>query len=122
MSVKVNSTPSEEDQLSVQLIDKKLEDLDQLLNVQNSPTPTSGIEPYTGSWTKKQIVHLLKRTMFGAKKSDVDFFLTKTLVQSVDILITPLTAPPEPPLNNYTAAYGVADPDVPSGQTWVNAN
>jgi hypothetical protein len=28
----------------------------------------SGINPYTGSWTDTEVIHLLKRTMFGSKK------------------------------------------------------
>jgi len=102
--------------------DKKVNELDELLSAQMAPTPTSGIEQYNGPWTRKQVVHLLKRTMFGAKKPDIDFFMTRTLTQAVDILISPLVVQPDPPLNNYTAAYGVTDPDVPSGQIWVNAN
>ena len=43
--------------------------------------------------------------MFGAKKSDVDFFANMTITQAVDILISPLIVQPDPPLNNYTQAY-----------------
>lgn len=103
-------------------MDKKVDELNSLLAEQMAPTPTSGIEQYSGPWSRKQVNHLVKRTMFGAKKSDVDFFLTKTLTQSVDIIVSPLIAQPDPPLNNYTQAYGTPDPDVPAGQTWVNAN
>jgi hypothetical protein len=28
----------------------------------------SGLNLYTGTWTKNEVVHLLKRTMFGAKR------------------------------------------------------
>ncbi|MEI9909917.1 MAG: hypothetical protein WDO71_09750 [Bacteroidota bacterium] len=35
----------------------------------------SGLAPYAGSWTTNEVTHLLKRTMFGAKKADVDYFL-----------------------------------------------
>jgi hypothetical protein len=31
-----------------------------------SSRSTSGLAPYTGAWTNKEVVHLLKRTMFGA--------------------------------------------------------
>ncbi|MEP7321861.1 MAG: DUF1800 domain-containing protein [Saprospiraceae bacterium] len=99
----------------------KLKQLDALLEFQLSPTPTSGLTPYNGPWTKKQIIHLLKRTMFGAKKADVDYFTDKTTSFMVDELITPLSAPPLPPLNHYTDLNNISDPNVPSGQTWVNA-
>lgn len=44
-----------------------------------SPQPfrtNSGINTYTGPWTEQEIVHLLKRTMFGAKRADVNYFKT----------------------------------------------
>lgn len=122
MSVKANSFHDVSTQNADEGIEKKMDALDVLLKTQMAPTPSSGLETYAGPWTKKQITHLVKRTMFGAKKSDVDFFLTKSLTQAVDILISPQITEPAPPLNNYTPAYGAADPDVPAGQTWVNAN
>src|SRR6185295_12698887 len=78
----------------------------------------SDLTPYTGSWGPKEVTHLLKRTMFGATVADVNYFKTKTLAQAVDELLTPLAAP-DPPVNNYNDT--TADPDVPAGQTWVNA-
>ena len=30
----------------------------------------AGLAPYTGSWTVNEVSHLLKRTMFGAKKAE----------------------------------------------------
>ena len=35
----------------------------------NTIMPLAGITPYTGTFSKDEITHLLKRTMFGAKKS-----------------------------------------------------
>ena len=31
----------------------------------------SGIAPYSGAWTSQEVIHLLKRTMFGAKKVSI---------------------------------------------------
>ena len=81
----------------------------------NIELSNSGLTPYTGVWDVLQISHLLKRTMFGAKKADVDYFKTKSMNAAVDELITTVNTPPLPPVNNY------ADPDVPAGTTWVNA-
>jgi uncharacterized protein (DUF1800 family) len=81
----------------------------------NIELSNSGLTPYTGVWDVLQISHLLKRTMFGAKKADVDYFKTKSMNAAVDELITTVNTPPLPPVNNY------ADPDVPAGETWVNA-
>ena len=79
----------------------------------------SGLNAYTGIWGKTQATHLLRRTTFGAKRADVNYLLTQTLSQAVGELLTPLATAPLPPLNNYNASY--ADPDVPAGQTWINA-
>ena len=78
----------------------------------------SGINPYTGAWTRNEVAHLLKRTMFGAKKADIDYFLSRTLSQSVDELLNLSQPMPLPPVNDYSP--GTADPTVPAGQTWVN--
>ena len=61
----------------------------------------SGIQPYSGPWTSTEVLHLLRRTMFGAKKSDVDFFSGMNMSQAVDYLLTVPSAQPEPPLKTY---------------------
>ncbi|MBL7751141.1 MAG: hypothetical protein JNN29_07145, partial [Chitinophagaceae bacterium] len=30
----------------------------------------SDLTPYAGTWTRQEVAHLLKRTMFGATKAD----------------------------------------------------
>ena len=47
----------------------------------------SGLMPYSGTWTSTEIIHLLRRTMFCAKKEDVDFFGTMTVEAAVDYLL-----------------------------------
>ncbi len=79
----------------------------------------SGLNPYTGTWTNNEIQHLLKRTMFGSTKADIDYFKTKSVSQAVDELLNPTTSIPSPPVNDYTSAT-IIDPTVPAGQTWVN--
>lgn len=79
----------------------------------------SGLSPYSGPWGTKEVTHLLKRTMFGATIADVNYFKTKTLAQAVDELVNTIPAAPLPPVNNYNDT--TADPDVPAGETWVNA-
>ena len=95
----------------------------------------AGLAPYAGTFGREQIIHLLKRTMFGAKRADVDFFSGKTLAQTMNILMTAAPAPATPPLRNY--ADGIrcaAEPNyceypvtgsttlaaTPIGETWVN--
>ena len=81
---------------------------------------TGTLNPYTGAWTDKEIIHLLRRTMFGVKYEDVLALRTKTMEQAVDELLLPQTIP-LPPVNNYnTATY--SDPTgVQLDDTWVNA-
>jgi uncharacterized protein (DUF1800 family) len=83
----------------------------------------SGINTYNGPWTEQEIVHLLKRTMFGAARADVDYFKTKTMSAAVDELLNPLAANPAPPVKEYVTTTVVgANPDanIVQGTTWVN--
>lgn len=82
----------------------------------------SGIGPYTGPWTEQELIHLLKRTMFGARKADVDYFRTRTLSQVVDELLTPTAPSPNPPVKEYTTSTqpGTPDGNIAQGTTWVN--
>lgn len=83
---------------------------------------TSGISPYTGPWTENEIIHLLKRTMFGSKKADVDYFKTRTMSQAVDELLNPTAPQPTPPIKEYTTSTqpGTPDGNIAQGTTWVN--
>lgn len=84
-----------------------------------SPT-AEGLQEYTGAWDTAQVVHLLKRTLFGAKQQDIQYFKTRTLQQSVDELLQPTAAPSTVPLNNYSVG-GYTDPSgVALWQTWIN--
>ena len=88
-----------------------------------SPARTlSGINPYTGPWATNEVIHLLKRTMFGAKKADVDFFAGMTMNQAVDELINPTAPNPLPPVKEYTTSIqpGTPDANIAQGTTWVN--
>jgi len=75
----------------------------------------SGLMAYNGPWTINEVTHLLKRTMFGATKADIDYFLSKGMSQSVDELLNPTAPLPSPPVNDYGADAAVA-----AGQTWIN--
>lgn len=81
---------------------------------------TGTLTKYTGQWTDNEIIHLLRRTMFGVKYEDIVALRTMTMEQAVDELLSPQTTP-DPPVNNYnTATYN--DPTgVPLDDTWVNA-
>ena len=84
----------------------------------------AGLTPYSGSWTVNEVTHLLKRTMFGAKKADIDHFLAMSPDAAVDELLNTVTVP-SPPVRDY----GLLEDDegtirddlgLAIGQTWVN--
>lgn len=84
----------------------------------------SGLNPYSGNWTLNEVAHLLKRTMFGAKKSDIDYFLGLTPDAAVDELLNNIPVV-SPPLRDYGLIEdedGVMHDDmgVAQGQTWVD--
>ena len=80
-----------------------------------SPT-AEGLQEYTGAWDIAQVVHLLKRTLFGAKQQDIQYFKTRTLQQSVDELLQPTAAPSTVPLNNYSVGGYTPTPSIwPTG-------
>jgi uncharacterized protein (DUF1800 family) len=85
----------------------------------------SGLAPYAGSWTVNEVSHLLKRTMFGAKKADIDYFLGRSVDQAVDELLNNIPSSYGTPLRDYGLLEdddGVMHDDlgVAQGQTWVN--
>src|SRR5581483_8962001 len=83
----------------------------------------SGLTPYAGTWTINEVTHLLKRTMFGARKEDISYFLAMSPSAAVDALLNVSTTLPAPPLKNYdNTGIDAADGDtsVATGTTWVN--
>jgi uncharacterized protein (DUF1800 family) len=81
---------------------------------------SSGIKRLKGRLDANQTAHLLKRTMFGAKRDDLKHFEGKTPKKAVKELIYTQYPFPEPPLNNYNDDK-YTDPDIPAGQTWIPA-
>lgn len=83
-------------------------------------TPTTGLNTYAGTWGNAQILHLLRRTLFGVKQSEFDAFKKMNMADAVASLLNVSAVTPNPPVNAYNNGTSV-DPDVPAGQTWVNA-
>lgn len=75
------------------------------LNTAFAP-PMAPIKPYTGTFGKKQLRHLLRRSLFGASNSDMKAFEGKTLTQVVDALLNITDFNPLPPLNDYYTSPG----------------
>jgi len=79
-----------------------------------------GLDEYTGAWTTTEAVHLLKRTLFGVKVDDLNYFLALSMSQAVDQLLMPSPAPATVPLNSYSSD-GYTDPTgVAAWDTWIN--
>jgi uncharacterized protein (DUF1800 family) len=78
----------------------------------------SGLAQYTGAWGRVEVNHLLKRTNFGARVADAEYFAGRTMSQAVDEILNIDYTTPAPPINNYNGSN--ADPNIAAGQTWVN--
>ncbi|HEX5625504.1 MAG TPA: DUF1800 family protein [Saprospiraceae bacterium] len=82
------------------------------------------LKPYSGPFGKPELLHLLRRTLFGVNKPDLSYFNGKSLQQVIDELVSGPSAPPGPPVrtyfNNVDPAKDTADTLVPWGETWVN--
>ncbi len=76
----------------------------------------SGLEPYSGSWNFEQAAHLLRRTTFGATYAQVKDAVNAGLNSIVTMLLEDQPMP-GPPLNYYFQN----DPNVPVGETWIDA-
>jgi uncharacterized protein (DUF1800 family) len=92
-----------------------------------NPTNTSivsakGIEEYQAEWGRPQVIHLLKRTMFGATQADIDYFSKKTHSEAVDELLTAQPYPKVLPQNHYDTATYTDPQGIKLGETWVKAN
>lgn len=81
---------------------------------------TGTLSKYTGAWGDRQIIHLLRRAMFGVKYEDVLALRTMTMEQAVDELLSAQTMP-APPVNNYNTATYTDPTGVQLDDTWVNA-
>jgi uncharacterized protein (DUF1800 family) len=83
---------------------------------------TTGLAPYTGPWTTAEVAHLLKRTMFGSRKTDIEYFKALSVSQAVDALLTtsPLPTPPVKAYTNENIPGGDPETSIAAGATWIN--
>ncbi len=79
---------------------------------------SSGLDQYNGPWGIHEVKHFLKRTMFGAKPTDIDHFSQVSFSQTIQEIIRINTGSIAAPINSY--AEKEVDPDVAYGDTWVN--
>lgn len=81
---------------------------------ENVQEPISlSLTPYTGTWTKAEAAHLLRRTMFGPTLSQITAAVTNGMNATVAQLLTiPGVSPP--------LAFHADEAVTPIGSTWVN--
>lgn len=89
---------------------------------------SSGIDPVKGKLGSTQLIHLLKRSMFGASQQDIQHFHSKKIKKVIKELVYKDEPAPLPPVNNYNDPDTKKgddnyffDEEVPEGQTWINA-
>lgn len=82
----------------------------------------AGVEQYTGPWTYQEAAHLLRRTMFGVRQTDVTKILEGSMSQAVDLLIdTPSPiSPPTPVYTDDLVSLIMGDPWDPAKWTLDN--
>ena len=77
------------------------------------------VKAFSGTFGRPELIHLLKRSLFGVKKIDITINSGKTLNEVLNNLLgNEMTI--TPPVNNYNDAT-LTDADVPDGQSWVRA-
>jgi uncharacterized protein (DUF1800 family) len=79
----------------------------------------SGLNPYLGTWSTREAIHLLNRTGFGFKKNDVDTLINLSFNSAIDLVLNVSNAVPNPPINFYQNNQ----PDengLPYGADWTN--
>jgi uncharacterized protein (DUF1800 family) len=106
------------DTLAKRINEKNLEEFSSK-NSQRIGNVISGLSPYTGTWSDWEKLHLLRRTGFGFKKSDLALLANKTMSESVDIVLTVDPIAPSPPINWYQTVF----PDengLAYGADWTN--
>ncbi|QQS06632.1 MAG: DUF1800 domain-containing protein [Fibrobacterota bacterium] len=75
----------------------------------------AGLEPFQGAWTKAEASHLLRRTLFGHGKAELDRAVALGMAGTVDALLDVPSAQPDPPV--VTSA---TETTLPVGSTWVD--
>ncbi|WP_207512800.1 DUF1800 domain-containing protein [Longitalea luteola] len=84
------------------------------------PAVTSSLKKYKGKWGPPEVKHLLKRTLFGARKEDIDLFASKSLRHTIQHLLHTEEPTPAPPINHYNDEK-YTDEEIQAGATWITA-
>ena len=117
----------------IQKVDKTGDNTFSKKTNKTSPAETlrisSGLDVYTGTWTEREAIHLLKRTNFGNPKAGVDLLLSKGNASAAVDWATDLTGyelperPSPAPLNHYqNINASTVDRNIPYGEDWSKNN
>ena len=71
------------------------------------------IKRYSEPWTEKQLLHLLKRTLFGISHADYVFFKDKSMEECIETLLRNIRVPPPPVFQDKD------DPATPAEASFV---
>ena len=74
-------------------------------------------EAYSGAWNFETAAHLLRRTTFGPKLSEIEKAVSLGKSASIDKLLSKTEFIPDPPIN----VKDDDDTEIAIGQTWVHA-
>ena len=80
------------------------------------PRNIAGLEEYSDNWNFESAAHLLRRTCFGPKLSEINQAITLGLNESIDKLLNEEELIPDHPLNDRDDDENTP----PIGETWVN--
>ncbi len=80
---------------------------------------TSGLAPYTGTWSEWEVLHLLRRTNFGWKKAWVESLLALSPAAAVDAVLNISATPPAPPQVWYNIGSFVDENGLAQGADWT---
>ncbi|MEM8900206.1 MAG: DUF1800 family protein, partial [Bacteroidota bacterium] len=110
---------TKEKEQSLQIDPPGENEIDPVRELGNQELPTvarvsAGLETYLGDWGWAQARHLLSRTLFGPKKSEIAQAVEDGLEATIDLLLADWEEP-APPLNSTFDK----DTNVAIGETWV---
>lgn len=85
----------------------------------------TGLLPYTGVWEFDQAAHLLRRSMFGASRKQIEVAVLEGLDATIDKLFDDSIKPTEGPINpgkwydKEGVFHELNDPNIPRETPWV---
>lgn len=82
---------------------------------QSTSAVTNSFEPYTGPWDFSIAAHLLRRTIFGPTKTEINQAVEEGMTATFERLLGPTPTLTPPIYYDF-----MNDPVVPLGQTWIN--